>query len=242
MYLYFSNEQNCFYVQQFFGYALQHVAIKTVSSLKIEPAKTNNETISDPADIYKFLLEIMIFSEHYIEDSLFYKKYIDLLHNNNEKVEFDKDGLSREELREYYKKHEEEFDREAFLILQNDLKNAKITSVEKLYVLPYLLEGKQFGFRVIEKTLYIYENGKEVKYNLPTKKLSCIISNEEFVHIEPSLGMIQEKLGITLDSPRIQREIVKSESDEKKHLGLIFAEGYEQTFQDAIEIGLIQKL
>lgn len=242
MYLYFSNDQNCYYVQQFFGYALQHVAIKTISSLKIESEKTNNETISDPVEIYKSLLGLMILSEHYIEDSLFYKKYIDLLHKNNEKSEFNKEGLSREELREYYQKQEEEFDKEAFLILRDDLKNSKITSVENLYVLPYLLEGKQFGFRVIEKTLYIYENGKEVKYNLPTKKLSCIISNEEFVHIEPSLGMIQEKLGITLDYPRIQREIVKSENDKKKHLGLIFAEGYEQTFQDAIEIGLIQKL
>ena len=105
MYLYFSNEQNCFYVQQFFGYALQHVAIKTVSSLKIEPAKTNNETISDHADIYKFLLGIMIFSENYIEDSLFYKKYIDLLHKNNEKFEFDKAGLARKEHWEFDEKN-----------------------------------------------------------------------------------------------------------------------------------------
>lgn len=239
MYIYFSEEKKHYYVKQFFGYSLSYMGKKIIKDNNLSPFKTNIETINDPKKIHKTLLNMMIFSEHYIEESLYYKKFIEI------SEQFDKDysektkHLSSKELESYCKGADAEFEKISFATLKSYLSGAKIVSEEKLYKLPYTIDEMDYGFRFVEEKMYIFENGIEKMYYFPTKSLSCIIENDQFIHIEPLLGFLKDSISVNLESPRIERNIEKLDS--KEHLGIIMARGHEQTFSDAIEIGLIKK-
>lgn len=241
MYIYFSEEDKHYYVKQFFGYALSYMGKKIIKDFNLLPFKSNVENITDIKEIHNDLSNLMVFSEHYIEDSLYYKKNIEISNQDYKEDSEKTKGMSRKELKAYYKDANIKFLDKSFSLLEPYLLGAKIVSEEKLYKFPYTISNMDYGFRVIEQKIYLFENGVEKMYHFPTKSLSCIIEGNNFIHIEPLHGFMSDKINVELKSPYIERKVEKNDSEGKEHLGIIMARGREQTFNDAIEIGLIKK-
>lgn len=236
---YLEKKEDDYYVAQWFGYSLISLAKTQIKQGNAKKIRHYEENIIDKKEIFDFLLNSMIFSSHYIEDSLF---YIDYTKYSNE--EYNKKYPKNKEIRredrviktdEEYELEEKQMKDERLPIFSSYLKNSVIKNLTTLYKIPYSLEGKQLGYRTIETTWEVYENNELKKYQMLEKGLICFINEDNtFNHIEPAFGGLDCKL----DTPHIEKE-------RQNRTGLsvpdMFAETQDSMIEDAIEIGILIK-
>lgn len=126
----------------------------------------------------------MIFSSHYIEESLYYKEYekvVELLRDREaETVDHDEEEInirlmSRKERKKHYAVKDLIFFRESLKLLAPMLKGADIAIEENNFILPYKIEGKQAAFSVISHVLTFIENGEKKEYPLIKRKYSVFM-------------------------------------------------------------------
>ena len=187
--------------------------------------------------IFDFLLNSMIFSSHYIEESAF---YIDYSKYSQEEYEKNRQKNIRKEDRvvktiEEYELEDKKREDERFPIFSPYLEKSIIKNFTTLYKIPYFLEGKQLGYRKIETIWEVYEGKELKKYQMSEKGLICFINEDNtFNHIEPAFGGLDCKL----DTPHIEKE-----RQNKTGLSVpdMFAETQDSMIEDAIEIGILIK-
>lgn len=184
-YLKKDENEGCYYIAQMFGYTLVNLGRRCVDDGSASLLKSFSENIKDKKTIYKTLLSSMILSSHYIEESKFYKDFIKHSHSYY-------DSLTPEQKKAY---KDEEEDERAFPLFESYLEGALQVSTS-IYMLPYLLEGRLLGYRVVETTWIVLEDGVLKEYPMMTRTLICFVDdNGDYEHIEPELGEH------TLDSP-----------------------------------------
>lgn len=212
--------ENCFYVAQWFGYALSSNGQKCVKNKNATLLKTQEATISDRKSIYDILLNSMCFSSHYIEDSKFYLDYVDYSHKHY-------DGLTKEQKEAYNQELEDEL---RFDVFKSYLEGSSIETTSSIYKIPYTLDGKQLGHRIETKTWVVYEDGIKKEFPMMTKNLVCFVQdNGDYVHIEPEL------MTHTLKMPRTKKEESSINNDSGFNIGNI----HKRIIMDAIEFGIL---
>jgi len=213
-------DENCFYVAQWFGYALSSNGRKCVNNGNATLLKTQEATISDRKSIYDILLNSMCFSSHYIEDSKFYIDYIDYSHKHY-------DGLTKEQKENYNQELEDEA---RFELFKSYLEGSSIETTSSVYKIPYTLDGKQLGHRIETKTWVVYEDGTKKEFPMMTKNLVCFVEdNGDYIHIEPEL------MTHTLKMPRTEKEEVIADNDSGFNIGNI----HERIIKEAVEFGIL---
>lgn len=184
-YLKKDENKECYYIAQMFGYTLVHLGGRCVDDGSASLLKSFSVNIKDKKEIYDVLLNSMLFSSHYIEESKFYKDFIKHSHSYY-------DSLTDEQKAGY---KDEEADERAFPLFESYLEGALQVSTS-IYMLPYLLQGRLLGYRVVETTWIVVEDGVIKEYPMMTRTLICFVDdNGDYEHIEPELGEH------TLDSP-----------------------------------------
>lgn len=187
-YLKKDENQGCYYIAQMFGYTLVHLGGRCVDDNSAILLKSFNESIIDKKEVYGTLLNSMVFSSHYIEESQFYKDFKKHSHAYY-------DSLTPEQKKAY---KDEEEDERAFPLFESYLDGASLQVSTSIYKLPYLLEERQLGYRVIKTTWIVLEDGVLKEYPMMTRTLICFVDdNGDYEHIEPELGKH------TLDSPPV---------------------------------------
>lgn len=187
-YLKKDENQGCYYIAQMFGYTLVHLGGRCVDDGSASLLKSFSENIRDKKTIYNILLKSMVLSSHYIEESKFYKDFIKHSHNYY-------DSLTPEQKKAY---KDEEEDERAFPLFESYLDGASLQVSTSIYKLPYLLEERLLGYRVIKTTWIVLEDGVLKEYPMMTRTLICFVDdNGDYEHIEPELGEH------TLDSPPV---------------------------------------
>lgn len=213
-------DENCFYVAQWFGYALSSNGQKCVKNKNAILLKTQESTISDRKSIYDILLNSMCFSSHYIEDSKFYIDYIAHSHKHYNE-------LTKEQKENYNQELEDEA---RFELFKSYLEGSSIETTSSIYKIPYSLDGKQLGHRIEKKTWVVYEDGVKKEFPMMTKNLVCFVEdNGDYVHIEPEL------MTHTLKMPRTEKE----ESNQNNDAGFNIGNIHERVIKDAIEFGIL---
>lgn len=213
-------DENCFYVAQWFGYALSSNGQKCVKNKNATLLKTQESTISDRKSIYDILLNSMCFSSHYIEDSKFYIDYIAHSHKHY-------DELTKEQKENYNQELEDEA---RFELFKSYLEGSSIETTSSIYKIPYSLDGKQLGHRIEKKTWIVYEDGVKKEFPMMTKNLVCFVEdNGDYVHIEPEL------MTHTLKMPRAEKEESNQNNDAEFNIGNI----HERIIKEAIKFGIL---
>lgn len=213
-------DENCFYVAQWFGYALSSNGRKCVKNKNATLLKTQEATISDRKSIYDILLNSMCFSSHYIEDSKFYIDYVDYSQKHYDK-------LTKEQKENYNQELEDEV---RFDLFKSYLDGSSIETTSSIYRIPYTLDGKQLGHRIETKKWVVYEDGSKKEFPMMTKELVCFVEdNGDYIHIEPEL------MTHTLKMPRLEKEV----SNHKEDSGFNIKNIHERIIKDAIEFGIL---
>lgn len=243
MYYYYSEEDLFYYVSQPFGYALSYFGRKKIEEKNADLFRSSSNTITDPKQIFDYILNTMIFGDHYIEDTLIRKEIkkfsdeFDLKYESKIKNEEIR-KMSKSERDEYYRDYDNKFKADCFEFIKPLLKNSSIVEKQELFVLNYSLSDKTLGFRIEYARLFSYENGEIVETVLPTRYLSCFIEDGKFIHVEPSLGFKKES--VSLETPVITE---KYQKEYKKIAGKYpnFSLSYEHMIKSAIDMEIIVK-
>lgn len=218
-------KDDCYLVAQWFGYSLVSLAQNLIYDGKAQNIRQYIEKITDKKEIFEFIFSNMGFSSHYIEDSKFYLDYTK--YSREEYKKRDKSEVSD------YEEQDRKEKEERFPIFESYFEDSRVEFKTKLYSIPYLLDGKQLGFRKIEQLWYVVENGEMKEYRLSTKGLICYLNNDgNYTHIEPDL------FNNGLETPHVEKERVE---DKKLSVPDMFAEAHNRMIEDALEIGILQQ-
>lgn len=219
-------KDDCYLVAQWFGYSLVSLAKNLINEGKAQNIKKYIEKITDKKQIFEFIWNNMGFSSHYIEDSKFYLDYTKYSREEYKKRE-------KSEVIDYEEEDRKEKE-ERFPIFESYFQDSCLEFKTKLYSIPYLLDGKQLGFRKIEQFWYVVENGKMKEYRLSTKGLICYLNDDgSYTHIEPDL------FNKGIETPHVKKERVE---DKKLSVPEMFAEAHNRMIEDALEIGILKKI
>lgn len=219
-------KDDCYLVAQWFGYSLVSLAKNLISEGKAQNIRQYVEKNTDKKQIFEFILNNMGFSSYYIEESKFYLDYI-----KYSRAEYKKRDKS--EVIDYDEQDRKEKE-ERFPVFESYFENSSVEYKTKVYSIPYLLDGKQLGFREIKQSWYVVEDGVKKQYKLPTKGLICYINDDgSYTHIEPDL------FNHGLETPHVQKERIE---DEKLSVPDMFREAHNRMIEDALEIGILKKI
>lgn len=228
-YVFKDEKDDCYLVAQWFGYSLVSLAKNLINEGKAQNIRQYIEKITDKKQIFEFILNNIGFSSHYIEDSKFYIDYVKYSRQEYEK----RDKLNRPEEVDYEEEDRKEKE-ERFPVFESYFEDSNVDLKTTLYSIPFLLEGKQLGFRKVEQSWHVIEDGEMKEYSLSTKGLICYINDDgSYTHIEPDL------LNRGLETPHVEKERV---NDKKISVPEMFAEAHNRMIEDAIEIGVLKKI
>lgn len=256
MYLTFSKENNCYLVNQTFGYALSGVFQDLHKKNKLKLCKVNEEVETDVVEIHETLLNMMVFSSHYFEDSLYYKKYMeaykgffDSIRNTEEYLsmsDFKKRSKNYEEYKQYFDDLEKKAEEKCLVVAKELLLGAKIDKKEEYYKTEFFIQNKPLFYHKVERKLTVIENGKEVEFQLITLKLSSVFENGKFVHVEPASLYTEENLECPITPERKEEnkkkiKEINSPNYTRKEKGICWTKGYYRIIEDAITLGIMSK-
>lgn len=220
---YLEKRENCFYVSQSFGYALSDHLQDCISNKSAILIKQKESTISDKKSIFSDILNSMIFSSHYIENSKFYKDFKSFSKQYYQSLNKDQRDNYDDELE----------DNKKFDVFSSYFEGSCIHTSTDIYKMPYLLEGEQLGMHVESQSWIVYEDGIRKEYPMMTRYLSCLLhDNGDYIHIEPEFGASE------LQTPYVEEN--KKDVDKARPLSELFRLSRQAVIDDALILKVLE--